>query len=324
MIMKKYLLTTLGVAAVAGLSAQARPVNWSEIPPAVRTTVQNYKGQVAVQDYETTTINGQTVYQFTFNRGAQQATLNVAANGTVVDGDLNTNGRGLSQEEWNRIPAPVQKSIFAQKGQARVENFEKQMVNGRPVYQFSFKKNGSMQNLAFNADGSSANVVSTSNAASTPAAPALNGDTVAFRDLGWTVQKPILDQSGYAKIETVTRTTRNGKTIYIARYDKNGQPQELRVAEDGTVVSGGGNAVRESAGAQAIVPLSGASKARFEDLPAAAQNTIRTHAKGAAIEDVDKGTLNGRLVYEAAFKVNGKTKELRVDESGKVVGQYLD
>jgi hypothetical protein len=68
-----------------------------------------------------------------------------------------------------------------------------------------------------------------------------------------------------------------------------------------------------------VTPLSGASKVNMDQLPQPAQNTIRAQAGSAQIEDIDKGTLNGRTVYEAAFKRNGVHTELRVAEDGSVV-----
>ena len=42
-------------------------------------------------------------------------------------------------------------------------------------------------------------------------------------------------------------------------------------------------------------------------MPPAVQTALDAYAQGAEIEDIDKGTLQGRTVYEAAFKHQGKT-----------------
>lgn len=68
-----------------------------------------------------------------------------------------------------------------------------------------------------------------------------------------------------------------------------------------------------------VTPLSASSKVKFEDAPAAVQNIIKAQAGSAQIEDLEKGTLNGQTVYEAAYKHNGQHTELRVSESGTVV-----
>lgn len=66
-------------------------------------------------------------------------------------------------------------------------------------------------------------------------------------------------------------------------------------------------------------PLSGTTKVQMNELPAAVQNTIKAQAGAAPIEDIDKGTLNGRVVYEVAFKKDGQHTELRVAEDGTVI-----
>lgn len=68
-----------------------------------------------------------------------------------------------------------------------------------------------------------------------------------------------------------------------------------------------------------VAPLAGGTKVQFNDLPPAAQNAIKAQAGSAQIEDIDKGTLNGRTVYEAAFKRDGQHTELRVAEDGTII-----
>src|SRR5205085_12309107 len=62
----------------------------------------------------------------------------------------------------------------------------------------------------------------------------------------------------------------------------------------------------------------------FGDLPPAVQSTLRSEAGSAPIEDIDKGTLEGRIVYEAAFKQNEKNVELRVADDGTIVNDPQD
>ena len=86
--------------------------------------------------------------------------------------------------------------------------------------------------------------------------------------------------------------------------------------------------MNEGAGARVqnrnLVPLGGAVKVQLESLPPKVQSAIKNHAKGAAIEDIDRGTLNGKVVYEAAFKRDNRTVEVRVTEDGNVLGEHLD
>ena len=65
--------------------------------------------------------------------------------------------------------------------------------------------------------------------------------------------------------------------------------------------------------------LSNSSKVQWKDAPAAVKNAIKSQISGAKLEDLEKGTLNGRTVYEAAYKHNGQHTELRVAEDGTIV-----
>jgi hypothetical protein len=68
-----------------------------------------------------------------------------------------------------------------------------------------------------------------------------------------------------------------------------------------------------------VTPLSNASKVQLNEVPEAAKNAILAQAGGAPIEDIDRGNLAGKTVYEAAFKQNGQHHEVRVAEDGSLV-----
>src|SRR5690348_6263090 len=52
-------------------------------------------------------------------------------------------------------------------------------------------------------------------------------------------------------------------------------------------------------------------KVKFEEVPAAVQATLKKESGGATIETVDKETDDGKTVYEADVKLNGKNYEIR-------------
>jgi hypothetical protein len=116
----------------------------------------------------------------------------------------------------------------------------------------------------------------------------------------------------------------------------------LRVAEDGSVLqddvnnrfladlgqSRVGRSTRDSsndalgadwASAAARGTLSGGSKVAFRELPSPVRETLRKYAGTSSIDDIDKGTVGGQTVYEAAFKHRGEHTELRVAEDGSLV-----
>ena len=147
---------------------------------------------------------------------------------------------------------------------------------------------------------------------------------MAFKDLPWSAQKVMLDHSSYAHIESVDKyTLPDGRTAYRGVYPKENKRIEIRVTEDGTVLSEHTLGGKSKAGAS-LKPLSGATKVSFSELPKAAQHAAKAHIGSAKIEDIDKGTLNGKTVYELAYKKDGRTTELRVTEDGKILGEHFD
>src|SRR5258708_2898584 len=50
-----------------------------------------------------------------------------------------------------------------------------------------------------------------------------------------------------------------------------------------------------------LVPLAGGRKVRFDGLPLVVQNRIRSISAGGSIENIAKGTADGRTVYETTF-----------------------
>lgn len=74
-------------------------------------------------------------------------------------------------------------------------------------------------------------------------------------------------------------------------------------------------------------PLQNAQKMSFSDVPEAVKKAAQKRIGTARVEDVDKGTLNGKTIYELAYKKgknSTKTYELRVTEDGKILGEHTD
>jgi uncharacterized membrane protein YkoI len=140
-----------------------------------------------------------------------------------------------------------------------------------------------------------------------------------FRELPTAVQNTVRGQAGIARVEDIDIVTRNGQTNYNVAFKREGKTVELWIDGQGNLLPDGQATAVGSAASQPRTHLAAGSKATFEELPGAVQNTLRTYSQGARIEDIDKGTLQGRTVYEAAFKHQGKNIELRVAEDGKLV-----
>jgi uncharacterized membrane protein YkoI len=150
-------------------------------------------------------------------------------------------------------------------------------------------------------------------------------EKVKLSELPAAVQTAVKAQTGSAEIEDIDKEIRNGRVVYEVAFKRNGQHTELLVGADGTVLEGGGVSTPAPPGAivssvsKVKIPLAGARKVPLDEVPLAVQNVIRTQAGQARIEDIDKGVLNGKTVYEAAFKKEGENIELRVAEDGNIL-----
>jgi len=60
-------------------------------------------------------------------------------------------------------------------------------------------------------------------------------------------------------------------------------------------------------------------KIKMKDLPPAVQATVKTLTTNATLAGLAKEVENGKTMYEAELKVNGHTKDVTMDETGKIV-----
>ncbi|HLK19149.1 MAG TPA: hypothetical protein VKT81_09335 [Bryobacteraceae bacterium] len=71
----------------------------------------------------------------------------------------------------------------------------------------------------------------------------------------------------------------------------------------------------------AIALLAGAAEQRIKlaDLPAPVQKTVQEQTKNAQLHGLSKEIEHGKTLYEIETTVNGKSRDLLVDASGRIV-----
>lgn len=73
-------------------------------------------------------------------------------------------------------------------------------------------------------------------------------------------------------------------------------------------------------GTFALAPLAGADDhVTMDQVPTAAQATIKKEAAGAPISELEKETHHGKTVYEAEYMQNGTKVKIEVTPEGKIV-----
>ena len=65
-------------------------------------------------------------------------------------------------------------------------------------------------------------------------------------------------------------------------------------------------------------------KIKFTEAPAAVQKTLQREAFGATIAEVDKETEDGKTIYEADVKIDGRNYEIKVAADGALVSKEID
>jgi hypothetical protein len=69
-----------------------------------------------------------------------------------------------------------------------------------------------------------------------------------------------------------------------------------------------------------LVPLSASTKVEKTALPVIVQRRVATQVGNHPIEDVERGTWQGKTIYQVAFKdANNQHVELQIDEQGNIV-----
>lgn len=215
-----------------------------------------------------------------------------------------------------QLPQELRDKIRTHAGAAQVEDIDRNVRNGKTVYEVAFKRNG--QNVELQLDDRG-NLI-------TPAGGQLEARKVTMAELPEPVRKIVETRLRGAAPNDIDRQVRNGEVSYEVGFKQGEQQQEIVVSQDGRILrdyelSNSSLAVA-SVTAQAstnAVSLSNKQKISFDSLPEPVRRTITAAARGARIEDVERGQWRARTVYEAAFKDQGRHVELQVEENGRIV-----
>jgi uncharacterized membrane protein YkoI len=138
------------------------------------------------------------------------------------------------------------------------------------------------------------------------------------------VQATIQAEAQGGTIKEIERETENGKTVYEAEVIINGQEVEIEVASDGTLL---GKEVEDMDDDEdgddddedVDDDDEDEEEVTLDEAPAAVQATILKHAQGGTIEEIERETEDGQVVYEAEVEINGKEYEIEVAADGTLL-----
>ena len=136
------------------------------------------------------------------------------------------------------------------------------------------------------------------------------------------VQATIQAEAQGGSIEEIERETENGKTVYEADVIINGQEVEIKVAPDGTLL---GKEVEDDddddneGDDDDDDDDDDEEEVTLDEVPAAVKATILAQAQGGTIEEIERETEDGQVVYEAEVEINGKEYEIEVAADGTLL-----
>ncbi|HYE30504.1 MAG TPA: PepSY-like domain-containing protein [Methylomirabilota bacterium] len=230
-------------------------------------------------------------------------------------------------------PASVQQAIRAQAGAAQIEDLDREVRDGRTVYEAAFKRAGTHTEIVVGEDGTLISPAPTATAAAV--ASTAGGSTnitlqaatkVAFTSLPSIVQQTVKAQAGASPVEDVDMGTWAGRQVYqVAFKDAQGQHRELFVSQEGVLL----NPQPVPGAVIAVVPTN-ATTAGAAPLPtqiswAEAPEPVRTaltaFSGGTRVPTINKVTVASTEYYHAQVMENGKPTDMRVDAKGLPVDE---
>jgi len=301
------LTAACAVLAAGGIQARADKVPMAQVPQAVQKAISEQGKGETVQDVERETRDGQTVYQAEFKREGINRRITFAADGSVIP-----ERRGFADvatsPALNTLPAPVQKTLEAQRVGREVNDIDKETWNGQTVYEVEFKESGPNSRIHIASDGT---LVMNKGARESYLGTQLS-------ETPRVVQDTVKGLAGNAMVSDVDVKTKDGKVVYNVEIQQEGRNRHLQISENGALLSdnkGGGRleAIRERV--RETVDRD-ARTMKLDEVPAAVQATIKANGDVANLKSIKQEVKDGSVNYAVEFERDGKNTRLKIGQDG--------
>jgi uncharacterized membrane protein YkoI len=244
----KMLFPVLLLAVVAQADEQIQP---HDLPEAVRRTVDEWRGDERLKRVTRETVGGREVYFVEIEKNnAPNPRLKIAGDGKIIRDPLPSltpsgslapinpelyanadSSRSLTLEE---LPQDVGKTAKLQAAGREIVDIDRETWNGKAVYEVEFKERGRNAYVYIDEDGA---VVRDEGKTEAEARARLDFMGTQIGDTPAAVQKTIRRLVDEKEIVDIDRRSERGRTVY--RFEMRGFEgrRELKIAEDGRVVS---------------------------------------------------------------------------------------
>ena len=253
--------------------------------------IEARSGDATVQEIQQGVSDGETIYSVSI----------VQTNGTskVI---VNSDGVEVTTPE----PSPSEQPVVAPVPEPVAstnelpEGITREIVGGRVVYNVE-------------SENSQIRITPRAQVLSATDSTSMQMDKIPWDALPPVVQNAVLSQTGPGQILDITRGTYYGQSVYEIIYQQNDQRTQLRLYENGAVLSQGIISTEDSRSI-AVEPFIGA-----QNVPVAVMTTLRVAAGDSPIESVQQEIVNGRVTYVGVFRENGQPVTLRLSQEGRVL-----
>jgi uncharacterized membrane protein YkoI len=224
--------------------------------------------------------------------------------------------------DYTQLPQPVQNTVNASKGTDTIKDIERQVKDGKTVYEVEFERTGFNPKMWIAEDGSVVRDSRTKSSTEAVSETSPRTDVAATRtatfklnEVPASVQKTVQEHAAGRKVVDIDKETWNNRTVYEVEFAQSGRNAQLYVAEDGTIVKA--EEPKKQGVGTSIFGFYLATQ--LEDTPLAVQETIKREAQGREIADIDLEKRNGVPVYEVEFKQSGSNIELLLAQDGSIL-----
>lgn len=146
---------------------------------------------------------------------------------------------------------------------------------------------------------------------------------VNLSDCPSAVRKTLKREAHGAMLEEVEKEVEHGKTIYEADVEIDDKDYEIRIAKDGTLICKCLDEDDENEEDEKEEEHE-EDELELSDCPSAVRKTMKREALGAKIKEIEKEVENGKTVYEADTKIDGRNYEITVAKNGTLISKALD
>jgi len=244
--------------------------------------------------------------------------------------------------QLQQLPPSVQAKIRAQVGSDQIDDIDRDIRNGQPVYEVGFKHNGQQTELKFDQNGSliGSHGGAITSSSTAPTAAQLDNRKLTREELPVMVRRAIDSRLRGMEINDIEREVKNGQVTYGIGYKQAGgvgPQQELVMSDNGHIIrssagltdsaiASSGVTSRSAIGGYPATSSSSGwnSTITYQEVPQKVRSVAEANLHYGDVKRVERRMQNGEVDYAIDFlKNNGQYQEMVISEDGRIVANQM-